>query len=154
MNLLSRLFSRRKRQSERFSPGNVVTLHNTGKQMPLALDVDQFCDMILKEEECALLLHLQEYKDAVLKIMQRCGKQKDPCSFPLICQRCYVGLHESPSFISGLTGFRQIGVRIGLQQFTGDVINIGPDRTKAGRARRCFQCGGNKVLLVYSRDKI
>ena len=144
MGLFSRFFGRQK----------MVTLHNTGKKVPLAVDADQFCDMIRKEEECAFLLRLQEYKDVVLKIVQRCGKQKDPCSFPLICQRCYTGLHESPSFISGLTGFRQIGVRVGPQQFIGDVINIGADRSEAGRAGRCPECGGDKVLLVYSRERI
>lgn len=127
--------------------GNIVTFPNTGKQVPLALNVDQFCEMVLKEEKCALLLPLREYKDATSRMMQSFGKQKNPYSFPLICHGCAVRLDQSSSFMGAITGFIDAPHII-------DYIVAGPDRTGAGRTGRCFKCGGDKALLVYSRDKI
>lgn len=147
MDFFSRLFSRKKRQSEQLPPERVVTFPNTGKKVPLALDVNQFCEMVLKEEECAVLLPLREYKDAALKMMQRFGKQRNPYSFPLICTSCAVRLEQSPSFIAGITGF------LDAPHIVGHVV-MGPDRSEAGRAGTCPKCKGDKALMVYSREKI
>lgn len=120
-----------------------MTFHNTGKQLPLALDVDQFCEMVLKEKECALLLPLRKYKDAALKMMKCFGKQKNPYSFPLICHGCSVNLQQSPRFLTEITGF------LDAPHIKGFIV-MGPDRSKAGRAGRCFNCKNDKALIIYT----
>lgn len=148
MDLFSKLFGKLfgKRKKQGVSP-KVVTFPISGKQVPLAVNVDQFCEMVVREEECAVIIPLREYKDATRKMMQRFGNQKNPYSFPLICCSCAVRLDQSPTFMAAITGF------IGAPNIIGVAV-VGSDRTSAGRSAQCFRCGGDMALLVYSRDRI
>lgn len=144
VKFFSRFLGGKERQSEQLPSERVVTLHNTGKEVPLALNVDLFCEMVLREKECAVLLPLQKYKEATLKMMQSFGKQKNPYSFPLICTNCTTRLDQSPSFMAGVTGF------LDAPHILGHVVVGGPDRSEAGRAGTCPECKGDKALMIYN----
>jgi hypothetical protein len=136
----------------RVAVGNVrfptVTFTKTGTELPLVSNIDAFCSMVLAEEECALQLSLREYKSATTKMLQSFGKHQNPFSFPIICQGCTLNLQASTSFMVGLTGFDK------APHIAGFVAVGGEDRRKYGRNGKCFKCGNDKALVVYSKTKI
>ena len=137
MNLFSKLFSHKTLQNEKKAVGQRVTFTNTGLQAPIAIDIYQFCEMVSKNEDCALIFRIAEYKDQVSIMMQHFGKNKNPISFPLICTRCSTRLEKNLAFLQSITG-----------------INSNTKEKVAENTWRCPHCElSDKVIMVHSMDK-
>lgn len=145
MNLFSKLFNHKTQQNEKKAVGQTVIFPNTGKQAPIAIDIYQFCEMVTKDEDCALIFRIAEYKDQVSIMMQHFGKNKNPISFPLICTRCSIRLDKNLSFLQSITGFNHSDLHKGVNQTQEEV---------AGNTGRCPHCAlSDKIIMVHSMDK-
>ena len=146
MNLFSKLFSHKTQQNEKKAVGQIVTFPNTGKQAPIAIDIYQFCEMVSKNEDCALIFRIAEYKNQVSIMMQHFGKNKNPTSFPLICTRCSTRLEKNLAFSQSITG-----INSNTNLYKG--IN-GTQEEVAENTGRCPHCRlSDKVIMVHSIDK-
>lgn len=124
---------------------NSVIFPKSGKQLPLAVDIYQFCEMVSKSQDCVLHLDLADYKVLISIMMQRFKGEIDPSVFPLLCAKCATRLDQNTNFMQGIISLKR--------SLITEIEVVGTVQQEFKKVCICPVCTSRQGFIVYSKDK-